>query len=39
MITGGSLNTLFSCCALNPSTRTGFGLGDRLAETLQSFNY
>jgi hypothetical protein len=38
-ITGGSLNTLFSCCALNPSTRTGFGFGDRLGESLQSFSY
>lgn len=38
-ITGGDLNTLYTCCALNPSTRTGFGIGDRLAETLQSFSY
>ncbi len=38
-ITGGGLNTLYTCCALNPSTRTGFGIGDRLAETLQSFSY
>lgn len=38
VITGGSLNSLLTCCQLNPSTRTGFGLGAEL-ETLQSFSY
>ena len=38
VITGGSLNSLLTCCQLNPNSRTGFGLGADL-ETLQSFSY
>ena len=37
-ITGGSLNSLLTCCQLNPSSRTGFGLGAEL-ESLQAFSY
>jgi len=38
VITGGSLNSLLTCCELNPNTRVGFGLGADLL-TLQSFSY
>ena len=37
-ITGGPLNNLLTCCTLNPSTRTGFGLGRELL-TIVSFSY
>lgn len=37
-VTGGPLNNLLTCCALNPSTRTGFGLGRDLL-TIVSFSY
>jgi len=38
VLTGGALNNLLTCCELNPTTRTGFGLGHGLT-TLQSFSY